>query len=154
MIRMEISKPINAPPSFVYNWWTSFEETDPNLSGKIIRSRRIISRTKDTIIFEDQGRMLRVPYKDRVTVALKPPDGWTAEYESNRFHALSTYHLKEVSSGTTLHVVTDVQFKGILRLFAPLAKGLIEKTISNEWDDYAKLIQEDHQKTRSHLEGA
>ena len=39
----------------IYEWWTDFQETDPSLSGNIIRNRRIVSRSGNEIIYEDEG---------------------------------------------------------------------------------------------------
>ncbi|MBI2126796.1 MAG: hypothetical protein HYU02_05740 [Thaumarchaeota archaeon] len=122
MIRLEHSKFVRAPKQSVYDWWTDFQETDPSLSGRIIRRRKMVSKSPAEVIYEDEGRMLGVSYKDRVRVRLFPPDKWIAEYHSSKLDATSTYSLKEVDGGTQLDVATEVEFEGWLRPFGGLAK--------------------------------
>ncbi|MCS4538636.1 MAG: hypothetical protein HYY67_07260 [Thaumarchaeota archaeon] len=59
MLRIEHSRLVRAPKRKIYEWWTDFQETDPSLSGKIIRNRRIVSRSSNEVIYEDEGNMLR-----------------------------------------------------------------------------------------------
>ena len=142
VLRIEHTKFVRAPKRKVYEWWTYFQETDPSLSGMIIRNRRIVSRSSNEVIYEDEGNMLRVPYKDTVRVLLYPYDKWVAEYSSSKFDAKSVYTLKDVDEGTEMHVVTEISFKGWIRSFGGIAKWSIKRTIEKEWNDYIKLVEE------------
>lgn len=147
MIRLEHSRILKASKQSIYDWWTDFQETDPSLSGRIIRRRRIISKAPNEVVYEDEGRMLGVSYRDTVKVSLFPKDRWTAEYRSSKFDAISTYSLKEVDGGTEMHVLTDIEFRGWLRPFGVLASWTIKRTIEREWDDYIKLVENESKKT-------
>jgi hypothetical protein len=132
---------VQASAAQVYAWWTDFTEGDPALSGRILRSRRNLRRQGDVVTFEDQGRMLGVGYHDRVEVRLFPPNRWIAHYHSTRFEASSTYVVETEAEGSRLTVDTEVKFRGFLRPFAPLVKGLMEHRIAREWADYRELME-------------
>jgi len=142
VLRIEHTKFVRVPKRKIYEWWTDFRETDPSLSGKIIRKRRIVSRSGNEVIYEDEGTMLRIPYKDRVRVLLYPYDKWVAEYSSSKFDAKSVYTLKDAEGGTSMHVATEIDFKGWLRPFGGVAKWGIGRAIEKEWADYIRLVEE------------
>jgi hypothetical protein len=141
MIRLKVTMHVQASASHVYAWWTDFTENDSQLSGRILRSRANLRRRGDVVTFEDEGRMLGIRYRDHVEVRLFPPNRWIAHYHSTRFKASSTYVVEAEAKGSRLTVDTEVKFRGLLRLFAPLVKGLIEHRIAREWADYRDLME-------------
>ena len=141
MLRIEHTKFVRTPRRKIYEWWTAFQGTDPWLSGDMMHNRRIVSRSGNGVIYKDEGTMLRVPYKDRVRVLLYPYDKWVAEYSSSKFDAKSAYTLKDAEGGTTMHVTTEIDFKGWLRPFGGIAKWGIRRTIEKEWADYIRLVE-------------
>lgn len=145
-MRLRISTRIKASPWQVFEWWTDFTEHDPALSGKILRSRKNLQRQGNLVTFEDEGRMAGIGYRDRVEVRLFPPNKWTAKYDSTRFEAFSTYTVEPDGDSSLLTVETEVNFRGVLKLFGRLARRFIERSIAREWSDYRKLIELEAQK--------
>jgi hypothetical protein len=145
MIRLEHPILVRAPKQKVYDWWTDFQETDPSLSGRIIRRRKLVSKSPTEVIYED-GRMPGVSYKDRVRVRLFPPNKWIAEYHSNKFDATSIYSLKELMEEPKWIWLQRLNSKAGSDHLEGLQSGGVKRTIEKGWDEYLGIVEEESRK--------
>ena len=139
-VLFRVTKRFRAPLPDVYAWCTEFRDSDPDLSGVRLRTRRVIRREGDRIEMEESG-IMAFPFVARFHIRLRPPDGWEADARSNMGHTHNTYRLFADTEGTRLEMTFDVHLTGPYRLFAPFARGFIVRKTSREWDDYVTAMQ-------------
>ena len=77
---IRVSKTINAPLEYVFDWCTDFSENDPKITGSKSQ-RRILEKTKKRVIYaqlykgEDGSEKVAVDI-----VTLKAPTSWHLDY--------------------------------------------------------------------------
>lgn len=139
-MRVEVAKHVRSPLSGVYAWCTDYRDDDAEISGVRLRWRRVLRRTADEVELEESAN-LGVAYTGRVLVHLYPPDRWEADLRSTAGSAHTVYRLRPEGDGTLLTIAIDVRLRWQYRLFALVARGIVRRRLSREWDDYVRAIE-------------
>lgn len=97
---VSVSKTIEAPLRFVFNWATDFKETDPKITGSSIK-RSILLRTKHRVVYADSYRSDSKPLIGASVVTLHPPNSWHLDYISDEDNEIGDYLLTPLGRGKT-----------------------------------------------------
>jgi hypothetical protein len=95
-----VSKIINAPLKFVFDWCTDFREDDNQIAGSDTQ-RKILQKTKRRVIYistyERDGRKM----SGVNIVTLKPPKAWYLDYVGEEEDEIGSYKLRPLAAGKT-----------------------------------------------------
>ena len=136
-----VSKTINAPMHFVYDWCTDFRDDDPAITGS--KSRRIVlARTKKKVVYAQLYEGADGSQKVAVDiVTLNPPDSWHLDYFGEEDDETGEYHLKDLGNGKTR---LDMVFKEKWKILkTPTLEEQTNQT-SRVWDKYVEALEEDY----------
>jgi hypothetical protein len=141
---IHVSKIIQAPVSFVYNWCTDFREDDNKLSGS--KTRRIITqKTKRRIIFISAFKWAgRSRYGVQI-VTLQPPNRWHLDYAGEEADEVGDYQLTKLGPRRTKLVMT---FKERYKIRGAPARKEETKQTSEAWDRYVAALERDYARSR------
>jgi hypothetical protein len=140
VVTYRISKIINAPLRFVYDWCTDFREDDYKISGSKSR-RTFLEKTKRQVIL-----VTRYPSNGGFAVAvqivsLHPPRRWHLDKFSQEENEVVEYRLRKLGSGRTkLDMVFKVEWK-IPNV--PSTAEVLEET-NRAWDRYSAALEKDY----------
>jgi hypothetical protein len=134
-----VSKIINAPLKFVFDWCTDFREDDNQITGSKTQ-RKILQKTKRRAIYistcERDGR--RVSGVNIVT--LKAPKAWHLEYVGEEEDEIGGYRLKRLGPRRTR---LDMIFTEKYRISnAPTKEEDMSQT-EQMWDRYVAALESD-----------
>lgn len=146
-IKFKITRKIQADQKFVFDWWTDLSSDDSKLV-KPLKSRKIISRTNDNIVLEDEEEMYFKRMKFDVTVALYPPDLWVSEYSGKSASARSEYRLISRSpEETTLMYSTEIEpSECFVRAFSLFVKPFVRHVFASEMTVFISALEEEFRK--------
>lgn len=137
-----LTKVVNAPLKFVFNWCTDYQESDPKITGSK-RRRVILDRSKKRVVFaavfdEDDGKTHVSVYD----VKLKPPDSWHYDiFDSDRI-GTGDYKLKHLSNKTTqLRIVFKNKYKNVAKKES--SRAYINR-LNGLWDKYIATLEKDY----------
>lgn len=142
---IRVSKTINVPMQYAYDWCTDYRETDPQITGSKSQ-RRVLQKTKKRAIYVQiyEG----VDGKEKVAVdivTLKPPTSWHLDYFGEEDDETGEYRLKKLGEGKTrLDMVFKEKWKNIAEI--PSIEEQIRST-NEVWDKYI-AAQEKEYKSR------
>ena len=145
---ISIERKIAADRDFVFDWWTDLTPEDTKLV-KPLKYRRIISRSPELIVLEDEEEMYYKKMKYNVRVTLKRPESWISEYEGKDARARSQYVLKPFGEYTLLSYHTRIEPKGYFtNLFSFMVKPFVKRVFSGEFKIFIKKLEEEYRATR------
>ena len=138
-----ISKTIDAPLQFVYDWCTDFQEDDPKITGSK-STRRILEKTSKRVVYtvslvengEEEGHVS--------IVSLKPPNSWHLDTAGNEMEKeVGDYKLSKFGKkGTKLDMVFTITFgKNVEKI--PTSKQLADD-LSKFWDKLVPALVTDY----------
>lgn len=137
-----VSKVINAPLRYVYEWCTDFDEDDPKITGSKSQ-RRIVEKTKKRAVYivaykgADGKEKLAVNY-----VTLRPPNAWSLEQFGEEDYETGEYRLKRLSNDKTrIDMVFKETWKNIAKI--PTIQEQLEGT-NGVWDRYVAALESDY----------
>ena len=142
-----ISKILNAPLRFVYNWCTDFREDDYKMTGSKPR-RTFLERSKKLVIYA-----IRYPSNGTTKhavniVTLHPPRAWHLDSYGQEDNEFGDYHLTELGARRTrLDMVFREEWK--IAKIPPKAEYL--KDINRIWDKYVAALERDYRKSEISL---
>ena len=141
MQTIKVSKTINAPLRFVFNWCTDFREDDTLLTGSK-GTRKILEKTKKRVVYaqldpqEDGSQKVGVDY-----VLLKRPTSWHLEYFGEDDNEIGDYKLTSLGKNKTKLTMT---FKESWKLEkVPTIEEQVEST-SRTWDQYVAALESEY----------
>lgn len=137
---IHLSKTINAPLSFVYNWCTDFREDDYKISGS--KTRRIImQKAKRRVVYISAFRWARKSMYGVNMVTLRPPNRWRLDYAGQEADEIGDYRLTRLRHGRTR---LDMTFKEKYKVRgAPTRKEDLKHT-HEIWDRYVAALERDY----------
>ena len=141
-----VSKTINAPLRYVYNWCTDFREDDPQITGSKSQ-RKILEKTKKRVIYAQvyEG----ADGKDKMAVdiiTLKPPSSWHLDYFGEEDDETGEYRLKSLGKNKTrLDMVFREKWKNIAKV--PSIEEQMRDT-NEVWDKYVAALEKDYNSER------
>ena len=136
-----VSKTINAPLRYVYDWCTDYRDDDPQITGSK-RQRRVLEKTKKRVIYVQiyDG----TDGKQRVAVdivTLTSPNSWHLNFFGEDDDEEGEYTLKSLGRDKTR---LDMRFKERWKIAdSPSIDEQIEQT-SKVWDKYVAALEKDH----------
>jgi hypothetical protein len=138
----KVSKTINAPARYVYEWCTDFREDDPSLTGSKSQ-RKILKRTKKQVIYAqlytgaDGGQKVAVNI-----VALNPPSSWHLDYFGEEDDETGDYRIRALGKEESrLDMVFKEKWKNIAKV---PTLGEQAKQTSDVWDKYVRALERDY----------
>jgi len=141
MQTIKVTKTINAPLRYVFNWCTDFREDDPALTNSK-GIRKILEKTKKRVVYaqldpqEDGTQKIGVDY-----VTLKPPNSWHLEYFGEDDNEIGDYKLTSLGKNKTKLIMV---FKESWKLEkVPTIEEQVEST-SRSWDQFVAALERDY----------
>ena len=141
MPKVKVEKIIKADRNKVFNTITDFENLPRNLP-EFFKSVKVLSKEGNTIVIEESARMAGRDIVQTTKHILTPPEKhevFIMDGDAKDSHIAETY--QSISEGTKITVDGDFNLAGKLKLVGFLAKGKIEKSISEVIDAFAKIVE-------------
>lgn len=139
-----ISKVINAPLKFVYNWCVDFREDDPKIWGSQTK-RIILQKTKRRVIYmSTQRRRGRAINAVRI-VTFQPPTAWHLDFAGQENDEVGDYHLTSLGPRKTK---LDITFKVKYKIANAPTKEKDTKQTNEIWDKYIAALERDYTRSR------
>ncbi|MGA8904653.1 MAG: hypothetical protein WB661_06560 [Candidatus Bathyarchaeia archaeon] len=135
-----VTKIINAPLKFVYDWCTDYREDDNQITGSKAQFK-ILQKTNRRVIYlrtyERDGRtMIGVKM-----VTLRPPKAWHLDQVGEDEDAIGIYKLTRVGSEKTR---LDMTFTEKYRISDAPTKEEDRKVTDQMWDKYVAALEKDY----------
>lgn len=127
-----VSKTINAPLRFVYDWCTDYREDDTKIIGSKSK-RTILEKTKQRVIYTVRGGGGTQVWNAANIVTLHPPKSWHLHSIGDEDDEVGDYKLTSLGSKKTR---LDMIFKEIW------------KTVNEIWDKYKAALEKDYRKRK------
>jgi hypothetical protein len=138
--QFSISKSINAPVSYTFDWCTDFREDDNILSGQK-RQIVILERTERRFImsvkFQHGSKIISVA---RI-VSLAPPNAWHLDWIGDENDETGDYRLTRLSAGKTR---LDATFKVKPKTSNAPKKEQMIKSVNSAWNHYISALENDY----------
>jgi hypothetical protein len=140
VLRYGITKTIDVPLEYAYEWLTDFRDDDTKIIGGTY-PRHILRRSKDQFVWiQHYDRDGKEKEAVRI-VTLKPPNAWHNEAISDEKESVFDYRLTRAGKNRTrLTIRARVTYKTI----RPEVKSEMEKNFSADWDKYVSALEKDH----------
>ncbi len=137
-----VSKTINAPIRYVYNWCTDFSEDDPKLTGSK-NQRKILEKTRKKTIYASLYDGADGKQKVAVNiVTLNPPTSWHLDFFGEEDDETGEYRLKSLGKDKTkLDMFFKEKWKNIAKI--PSIKEQVNGT-NEVWDKYVAALEKDY----------
>jgi hypothetical protein len=141
---IHVSKIINAPVRFVYNWCTDFREDDNKLSGSKTR-RIILQKTKRRVVYISAFKWTgRSRYGVQI-VTLRPPNRWHLEYFGEEADEIGDYRLTKLGPQRTR---LDMTFKEEYKISGAPTRKEETKQTSGVWGRYVAALERDYARSK------
>jgi hypothetical protein len=139
---IRVSKTINAPYGYVYDWCTDFREDDGKITGSKSQ-RKILEKTKKRVIYVQiyQGGDGKQKVAANI-VTLRPPNSWHLEFFGEEDDETGEYVVKDLGKDKTrLDMVFKEKWKNIAKV--PSIEEQTKQT-DKVWDKYVKALEKDY----------
>jgi hypothetical protein len=135
-----VSKIINAPLRFVYDWCTDFREDDYKITGSKSR-RTFLDRSPQRVVYA-----IRYPSRGKIghavnIVTLHPPRSWHLDSYGQEDNEFGDYHLTKLGLRRTR---LDMVFTEHWKTAEFPSKQVYIKDISRIWDRYSAALERDY----------
>ena len=139
-----VSKTINAPLKFVYNWCTDYRKDDNELTGSKAQFK-ILQKTSRRVIY-----LRTVKRDERVSIAvkmvsLKPPRAWYLDQVGDDEDAIGVYTLLRVTPERTR---LNMKFTENYKIANAPTKEQDRKQTGQIWDKYVTALEKDYASSR------
>lgn len=135
-----VSKVINAPPRFVYNWCVDFREDDNKIGGSKMK-RIILQKTKRRVIYMSTHRRRGKTISTVRIVTLRPPNAWHLDLAGQEDDEIGDYHLTRLGPRKTR---LDMTFKEKYKIADAPTKEEDTKQTNEIWDKYIAALERDY----------
>lgn len=137
----KVSKIMNAPITYVYNWCTDFRADDPEIIGAQY-TRHIVDKSKKRVVWvqhytRDDKEMEGVRY-----VVLSPrKKSWHMEGANEESNRTGDYSLRSLGKEKTkLDISIKIQYKTI----EPESIPKLKENLSADWEKYKAALEKDY----------
>ena len=135
-----VTKTINAPLKFVYDWCTDYREDDNQITGSKAQFR-ILQKTNRRVIylrtFEQDGKAMT----GVKMVALRPPKAWYLDQVGEDEDAIGIYKLTRVGPEKTK---LNMTFTEKYKISDAPTKEEDRNQTDQMWDKYVAALEEDY----------
>jgi len=136
---ISVSKVINAPISFVYDWCTDYTPDDSKLTHSKTR-RIILNKAPRQAIYLETFRRNGKSMCAVNIVSLKPPMRWHLDYVGQEADEIGEYHLTRKGPTKTK---LDMRFKVKYKIRDAPTKAEDTEQTSIVWDKYVRALEKD-----------
>ena len=134
-----VSKIINAPLKFVYDWCTDYREEDNKIIGSDTETS-IVQRTKRRVLYITSEKDGDKSISSINIVSLKPPNGWHLDFAGPTADEDVDYKLTRIAPNKTRLVLkVRVDYK----ISSPPGKEEGETGTSQKWDKFVTALESD-----------
>jgi hypothetical protein len=135
---VRISKIIDAPLGFVYDWCTDYREDDYRITRSKSR-RSFLERTRRRVIYitREKGK----PMGSASIVTLHPSDAWHVNSISDDRDIVGDYRLRKLAGKRTR---LDIVFKVKRKSAKAPSKSEFLKHLKEIWDKYVARLENDY----------
>jgi len=139
-----VTKVLNAPLSFAFNWCTDYRASDPKITGSG-NKRKILEKTKARVIYTVGYKSGERTLNAVNIVTLNPPHSWHLDSRGEEDDEVGDYKLSSLGpSKTKLDMKFIEEWK--TRNYPPNKEYL--KQIHAVWNKYAAALEKDYRKHR------
>ena len=143
----EVVTTFRAPLDFVYRWCTDYSAEDARLE-KDTYVRRVLRRTRSTVVFEDLYELPNGWRWARDVVTLRPPDSWTMTSVGNFRDVEAEYRLTEVPGDRT-RLTLRWRRRGTALGGPNRPKAVVDREGAQSWRNFAVALERDYRKSLS-----
>jgi hypothetical protein len=135
-----VTRTINAPIKFVYNWCTDYREDDNELTGSKAQFK-ILQKTSHRVIY------LRTIQREGKTsiavkiVTLRPPKAWFLDQVGDDEDATAVYTLTRLGPKRTR---LDMKFTENYKITDAPTREQDKKQTDQMWDKYVTALEKDY----------
>lgn len=138
-----VSKTINAPLKFVYDWCTDYREDDNKIVGSDTETS-IVQRTKRRVLYITSEKDGDKRINSVNIVTLKPPNGWHLDFAGPIADEDVDYRLTQLApKRTRLVLKVRVNYK----IPAPPTQEEGQTGTSQKWDKFVTALERDYAKS-------
>jgi hypothetical protein len=138
-----VTKTINAPIKYVFDWCTDYSETDPQLTGSS-RQRIIIDKDKKRAVYVSLSNEDGQTHVSVYVVKLKPSRSWHLDMYNPSRNEIAEYTLKALSRDKTqLKIVFENSWKKLDEAESDEEQG---RRLNKIWDMYVAALETDYSK--------
>ena len=137
---MRVSKIIDVPLRFVYDWCTDFREDDRKMIGSK-RKRIILQNTKRRVVYSyiyRRGGKIRSAVN---IVTLQPPKAWHLDSPGQDCDEIADYRLSSLGPKKTR---LDMTFKERYKIRGAPTKEEDTRSLSEAWDKYVAALEREY----------
>ena len=135
-----VSKVINAPLKFVYNWCVDFREDDNKITGSKTK-RIILQKTKQRVIYIFTYKRGGKTISGVDIVTLRPPNAWHLDLAGQEDDEIGDYRLTRFGPRKTR---LDMTFKEKYKIANAPTKEEDTKQTNEIWDKYIAALERDY----------
>lgn len=139
-----VSKIINAPLKFVYDWCTDYRADDRKITGSKSK-RTILEKTKQRAIYTTRYMNKGEEWNAANVVTLHPPKSWHLDSIGDEDDEVGDYRLTSLGPRKTR---LDMVFKEVWKTLDVPSKKDYTRHISDIWDKYRAALEKDYKKRR------
>ena len=144
--RYELRVRFDAPLPFVYRWCTDYRADDPERENENYQ-RRILTRSKREVVFEDLATESGGWRWSRHTVSLTPPDRWHSDSIGNYREYSLDYTLRPLSGRRTELLLTARRRPALLGGPNPSA-ARFRLDAGRGWKQLRRSLERDYLRSR------
>ena len=137
---VRVSKIINAPSRFVYEWCTDYRESDPKISGSKAK-RRILLKTNCRVIYLSLYRSERRSRSAVNVVTLYPQTAWHLDFIGDEDDEAGDYMLTRLGPQKTR---LDMTFEEHYKVPKAPTKAQDLKQTNIVWDKYVSALEKEY----------
>jgi hypothetical protein len=138
---VRVSKTINAPLRYVYDWCTDYRDDDPQIIDSK-RQKKMLEKTKKRAIYVEIYDGADGKQKVAVNIViLKPPNSWHLDFYGEEDYEEGEYKLKSLGRGKTR---LDMIFKESWKIADPPSLDEQVEQASKIWDKYVTALENDY----------
>ncbi len=137
-----VTKVLNAPVQFAYEWCTDFRDDDPKITGSK-NKRSILEKTKERVIYTIRYKSGGKTWNAVNIVTLRPPRAWQLDSRGDEDDEVGEYRLSRLGARKTKLDMTFVE-RWKVRNYPPRAEYL--QHIHEIWDKYAAALEKDYRR--------
>ena len=137
---ISVSKVINAPLLFVYNWCTDYRPDDSKLTGSNAR-RIILNKTPHQAIYLETFRRNGKPMSAVNIVSLHAPNRWHLDYAGQDADEAGEYRLTRRGPKKTK---LEMRFKVKYKIPRAPTRSEDSKQTNLVWDKYVEALEKEY----------
>lgn len=141
---IRVSKVINAPLSFVYEWCTDYREDDNKIIGSTTQ-RKILQRTRQRVIYLSIYKRGAKTTCAVSIVTLRPPKAWHLDYVGEEYDETGDYRLVRLGAQRTR---LSMVFRERYKIRDAPTKAEDTKQVREIWNKYAAALEGDYGKVQ------